>query len=158
MKTVKFSISSIIIVMSLFLASCSPVASISQPVVDSLNKLASEAQAATNNDQLKVSDIKVNTSQSTTEESGTLAAYQGALINVYEKVNPSVVNIQVSVPAALSSSGSLPFSTPQENPFSDPNNPDNNQPSPQSPYSQGLGSGFVWDQTGHIVTNNHVID
>jgi S1-C subfamily serine protease len=30
----------------------------------------------------------------------------------------------------------------------------------QSPeqYQSGLGSGFVWDQQGHIITNNHVID
>lgn len=26
------------------------------------------------------------------------------------------------------------------------------------PFSQGLGSGFVWDEQGHIVTNNHVVE
>jgi S1-C subfamily serine protease len=29
--------------------------------------------------------------------------------------------------------------------------------SPQEFYQQGGGSGFVWDQEGHIVTNNHVV-
>ena len=28
---------------------------------------------------------------------------------------------------------------------------------PMVPMNQGLGSGFVWDETGHIVTNNHVV-
>ncbi len=26
------------------------------------------------------------------------------------------------------------------------------------PQAQALGSGFVWDKQGHIVTNNHVVD
>ncbi len=29
---------------------------------------------------------------------------------------------------------------------------------PQQPTQQALGSGFVWDTAGHIITNNHVID
>ena len=31
------------------------------------------------------------------------------------------------------------------------------QQQPQQQYQSALGSGFVWDQSGHIVTNNHVI-
>ncbi|MDP6174536.1 MAG: trypsin-like peptidase domain-containing protein, partial [Rhodospirillales bacterium] len=31
------------------------------------------------------------------------------------------------------------------------------QPAPQSPDAQSLGSGFIIDRKGHIVTNNHVI-
>ncbi len=55
------------------------------------------------------------------------------LINLYERVNPSVVNIFVTVESGNSPQGQL-FPT------------------------QGQGSGFVYDNKGHIVTNNHVIN
>lgn len=58
------------------------------------------------------------------------------LVNLYERVNPAVVNIRVikrvEQPAA--------FLTPDEL------------------FQEGQGSGFVWDQEGHIVTNNHVVE
>lgn len=54
------------------------------------------------------------------------------LINLYERVNPSVVNIEVTV-------ASDELGTNQLFP------------------AQGQGSGFIFDQAGHIVTNNHVV-
>lgn len=73
-----------------------------------------------------------------------IAAYEGTLETIYQQVNPSVVNIQVTE----QSSGS-------QNPFSLPffNFPQQQVPQVQ----QALGSGFVWDNQGHIVTNNHVV-
>jgi serine protease Do len=69
-----------------------------------------------------------------------LAAYEGTLEDIYTTVNPSVVYIQVSVP--VDQSVVFPF-----------------QLQPQTPqYQQASGSGFVWDQQGHIVTNNHVVE
>jgi serine protease Do len=66
---------------------------------------------------------------------------------IYQNVNPSVVNIMVTLNAAASAnSGQNPL--PQ-----DPNNPN---PQSQAP-AQALGSGFVYDTQGHIVTNNHVV-
>jgi S1-C subfamily serine protease len=56
---------------------------------------------------------------------------------VYELVNPSVVNINV----AGQLSGGNDF-LPEDHPEF---------------FAQGLGSGFVWDTEGHIVTNNHVV-
>ncbi|MCS7221123.1 MAG: trypsin-like peptidase domain-containing protein [Anaerolineae bacterium] len=50
---------------------------------------------------------------------------------VYQRVNPSVVNITVR--------RSGPFS--EEHDF----------------FAEGQGSGFVWDKAGHIVTNHHVV-
>ncbi len=79
---------------------------------------------------------------------GSLAGYQSALEEIYKRVNPSVVLIQVVDQGNGSSNNS------QINPFG--NNNGNQGNSPQ--FSQGLGSGFVWDTQGHIVTNNHVVD
>ena len=80
-----------------------------------------------------------------------LAAYQGTLENIYSTVSPSVVNIQVVQKVTASDSSNsqqLPgfpfFSNPQDQ-------------QPQQQFQSALGSGFVWDQNGHIVTNNHVV-
>ena len=61
---------------------------------------------------------------------------QAALADLYEAVAPSVVNIRV----VGDGDGTLtPFGLPD---------------APQ----QGQGSGFIYDNEGHIVTNNHVIE
>jgi serine protease Do len=79
---------------------------------------------------------------------GLLAALQGTLEQIYTQVNPSVVNIQVVETSSASSS-----LFPQIPGF--PNIPS----LPQVPQTQqALGSGFVWDTQGHIVTNDHVVD
>ncbi|MDQ4076303.1 MAG: PDZ domain-containing protein [Chloroflexota bacterium] len=75
---------------------------------------------------------------------GTVAALEGVLQAIYDEVNPSVVNIQVAgmlspVPIVPETPG-LPV-----------------PPGPEGPIFGG-GSGFVWDDEGHIVTNNHVIE
>jgi S1-C subfamily serine protease len=85
---------------------------------------------------------------------GLLAAYENTLTSVYELVNPSVVNISVKVEGAAAQidMGDLPFNFPGM-----PGLPEDQQPNtPQ--YGYGLGSGFVWDNQGHVVTNNHVVD
>jgi len=66
---------------------------------------------------------------------------QAALENVYVQASPSVVSIRTRTLAAQQFGG---FGTLPE------------QDTPQ--YAEGLGSGFVWDTQGHIVTNNHVVD
>ena len=68
-----------------------------------------------------------------------LGNYENTLENIYNQVGPSVVNIQV---INQDSSTNLPGLNPS--------NP--------APFSAALGSGFVWDLQGHIVTNNHVVD
>jgi serine protease Do len=87
-----------------------------------------------------------------------LAAYQGTLENIYTTVSPSVVNIRVVQKADATNSDlsqlpglpALPF-------FNLPQGQNPQQQQPQQQYQSALGSGFVWDQSGHIVTNNHVI-
>jgi S1-C subfamily serine protease len=84
-----------------------------------------------------------------------LAAYQGTLEQIYTAVSPSVVNIRVVEKVTASDSGALQipgfpfFSLPQGG---------EQQPQPQEQFQSALGSGFVWDQEGHIVTNNHVVN
>ena len=91
--------------------------------------------------------------------SDLLGAYQSALENVYTQVNPSVVNIRVV--RRVDASAAMPqipfFNFPGLPGQPGPGQQDNTQP--QTPqYSQGLGSGFVWDTQGYIVTNNHIIE
>jgi serine protease Do len=81
-----------------------------------------------------------------------LEAYQGTLENIYTTVSPSVVNIQVVEQVAASSSDSNSFPG-----FPFFNLPQGQGQQPQQQFQSALGSGFVWDQQGHIVTNNHVV-
>jgi 2-alkenal reductase len=68
------------------------------------------------------------------------------LANLYDKVLPAVVNIQVTKAAApaveLPDLPGLP----------------NNMPDIPNLPQQGEGSGWLYDNEGHIVTNNHVVD
>jgi S1-C subfamily serine protease len=59
------------------------------------------------------------------------------LVNLYERVNPSVVNIVVTMKSSEDATGGQ-----------------NQDLFP----AQGQGSGFVYDAQGHIVTNDHVIE
>jgi len=80
-----------------------------------------------------------------------LAAYQGTLENIYTNVSPSVVNIRVV--QMVAASGTTTSQLPSI-PFF--NLPQGNNQAPQQ-YQSALGSGFIWDQNGDIVTNNHVV-
>lgn len=72
------------------------------------------------------------------------------LVALYQRVNPSVVNIQVT--RIIPNSGAqLPPSFPNIPGF--PEAPDQ----PGNQYQVGQGSGFVYDSEGHIVTNYHVV-
>lgn len=90
------------------------------------------------------------------EAGDVLDALQSTLGAIYERVNPSVVNIQVVQDASAAIMQGLPEGLPglPEIPGL-PTNPDLPQGSPQA---MALGSGFVWDDQGHIVTNNHVVE
>ena len=66
-----------------------------------------------------------------TQTGSSIRDFQATFEQIYELVNPSVVNIQVGSSAAAALSQGIPG---------------------------GLGSGFVWDDEGHIVTNSHVVN
>ncbi len=85
----------------------------------------------------KVSTSSVTTSSSSVTTTSTplpisvpaaVSGIETTLESIYSKVNPSVVLIQVTLPQSISNQG-----------------------------GGALGSGFVWDNQGDIVTNNHVI-
>lgn len=80
-----------------------------------------------------------NSNSALTVDPVSVAALEGTLGDIYRQVNPSVVNIQVTtkVDVNLPSFG------------------ENHPPVPD--VASALGSGFVWDSAGHIVTNNHVV-
>ena len=74
---------------------------------------------------------------------------QAALSNLYSHVSNSVVNIQVVTTGQEVGNGQLP-QFPQL-----PSLPNDQLPSqPQ----QGQGSGWIYDNEGHIITNNHVVE
>lgn len=66
-----------------------------------------------------------------------LAAFEKVLNDIYESVLPSVVYIRVPNPATSALQGMQ--GVPDE-------------------LLWGAGSGFVWDEEGHIVTNHHVVE
>ncbi len=72
-------------------------------------------------------------------------------IQLYQKINPSVVNIRVVEAVSSAPSGG----TTPELPF--PQLPNGQGQGQQAIPAQAEGSGFVYDQNGYIVTNNHVV-
>ena len=116
------------------------------------NTLATDAADAT---AAKVAQVQELVSSPSTEpqqqaSSATTVATtiiqspdQEALADLYERVAPSVVNIQVT-------GSGMPL---QQIPEGFPNMPDH----PDIPM-QSEGSGWIYDDQGHIVTNNHVVE
>lgn len=70
-----------------------------------------------------------------------IAPTQSVLADLYDQVAPSVVNIQVTAMRDDAMSQlPLPFGPQEDQPV------------------QGQGSGWIFDNEGHIVTNNHVVE
>ena len=70
-----------------------------------------------------------------------------------EKLMPSVVNISTST-TVVTKSNPLPFQLPPGSPFGDMFKEFGD---PQERQSAALGSGFIIDEKGIVITNNHVI-
>ena len=175
MKKQSFTITSLLVISVLFLSACSaPAAFVGEMKKDAADLLKDPATAVAQLAQSSGTSInpvaQVATPAPASQapiQPGLLASYEGTLQSIYDTVNPQVVNIRVLVPTTSMMEG-----LPQIPGFPLPNIPgmpnipglpgDQNQPNNpdqgQMPYGQGMGSGFVWDKQGHIVTNNHVVD
>jgi len=70
----------------------------------------------------------------------SLITDQEALADLYESVGPSVVNIQVTTRASAAMF------------------PGFEMPEGEGPVLESQGSGFIYDDLGHIVTNSHVVE
>ncbi len=82
-----------------------------------------------------------------------VAAYEKVIGDVHDNVLPSVVSVFVLNRVEIS--GSIPgFSSPFPFGQRTPQSGDSQQ---EFFYRNGQGSGFVWDDQGHIVTNRHVV-
>ncbi len=137
----KYRFLTLFAVLALSLSACSPAA-LSTVGVAPANTTAAAAPAAP---LTNVAAPTTNSAPAPVTATGPVAAagsvsdLETTLEQIYSQVNPSVVAIDVVEGASTSSGfGQLP------------------QGHPSVP-SGALGSGFVWDKDGHIVTNNHVV-
>jgi 2-alkenal reductase len=79
-----------------------------------------------------------------------LVADQTALANLFDAIAPSVVSIEVAAPASAIQIPGIPQDQLPDN-LVPPADEDGLVP-------QGQGSGWIYDDQGHIVTNNHVVE
>lgn len=138
-KKLKLLFPTILIIFTLVLTACAPLTQLADlqlfEKVEEITGGEPAAEPVEQQDSLEAAPVKEPVSEAS--EEGTLGA-------IYEMVNPSVVNIQVI--STVSGIADMPFPLPGEDGEG------------QIPRQSGLGSGFVWDKNGHIVTNNHVVE
>ena len=83
-----------------------------------------------------------------------------------KKVSPAVVNIASTqeIENPRGPMPGLPFDAPEGSPFEEffkrfgEQFGENGQPAPSHRRATALGSGFIIDESGYVVTNNHVVD
>ena len=131
MKT-KYWALTVFAIAALSLSACGPAALSTVGLVPTNNTSASASTSALTN----VAAPTTSNAPAPLAATGSVSDLEATLEQIYAQVNPSVVAIDVI--EGTSSSGQFP------------------QGHPSVP-SGALGSGFVWDKDGHIVTNNHVV-
>lgn len=155
------AVSALLLVAALTASACTGPAS----DVPAVRDLITEAQDTVLNisNLARADDVEAQSAAAVTpvaqvsEAMDIVAAQEQVLTSIYERVVPSVVHIRVTQKVdAGNLMENFQFNMPDIPglPFDMPDTPQ----TPDEPfYSQGEGSGFVWDDQGHIVTNNHVI-
>jgi S1-C subfamily serine protease len=148
MKKQIISLTSVLLVAVFILSACSGSSALISKISSQAN-IAYAAQATSTqvapSKSLTSSGSSTDASPAISSGSDILAAYESALESVYTTVSPQVVNITVLSTASTSDLQNFPGF-------------DNNSQSQTPQYSQALGSGFIWDTNGNIVTNNHVVN
>ena len=120
----------------LFLVACAGAAVTDQSDGDSANAPVSQVVPAAFNDA---------------DAMAIVLAQERVLIGIYDRLVPSVVEIRATRKLGL------PEDRPRF-PFI-PGFPEDRFPDlPDGQFQHSGGSGFVWDDQGHIVTNHHVVD
>ncbi len=157
MKIKVFSLASLVLVTAMLLSACSGVAALSQSnsPLNNIVQAASQTTAPSASPTASSPSSSGNSSTSSSSQTTTavpviassdlLTAYQSTLESIYAAISPSVVSISVMVPSTSGTSQNFPG-------FGN----NNNNQTPQ--LSQALGSGFFWDSSGNIVTNDHVVN
>lgn len=153
MKKNFVTLASVLIVSVMLLSACSGVTSVLSSAANQFNSAQAAAQSSatspsTANNIASTSPSSANVTTNTTPAqisagSDLLSAYESTLESIYSTVNPQVVNITVLSTTSGNSFGNFPGFN-------------NNNQSQQM--SEALGSGFIWDTKGDIITNNHVVD
>jgi len=132
-----------LVILALFLMGCS-LLRLADRALERALEVPGETPAQTVTTQPTPSPTSISSPVPSPTSLSTVAAGRGAgqdveeelLIQLYERVNPSVVNIRIQQHFELG------------------------RPLPGFPeefFQEGQGSGFVWDREGHIVTNYHVV-
>ena len=126
-----------VVVLSLILASCGGSGT-ATPVADAVLADISSTSSPDTLGPLSIESLDAD---------AIVAAQEEVMVRIYENVLPSIVRITVRqrVDGSPDSRG-----LPDVPGFRFPD-------LPEDFFERGEGSGFVWDEEGHIVTNNHVI-
>ena len=120
--------------------------------------VADDIAVALQDDEATPTPIPAETEDIPAVDTSNFLLEEQTLVELYERLNPSVVNIRVVVEGAQVI---VPDEEEQQPlpPFPEiPGFPELPDLEPVPPQPQGgVGSGFVYDQEGHIITNNHVV-
>ena len=122
------------------------------PVVTDVTEAVDEAVVEAGSGVLTTTSETTETVQ--TNPSGGDIVTENTYIALYEKVNPSVVEIRVVSQAAVVNIN--PDNLPEDHPDVPEFNIPDVAPFDSIPQG-GQGSGFVYNDAGYIVTNNHVV-
>lgn len=121
----------------------------SEEQATSVKIIAPDTVTISSSNKTNVDDVEINNPQLTPNQ--IIEAYESILGGIYSTSLPSIVRIEISRKLS-SNQTNLDSIPPQFRRFFNPNDV------PRGTIPNGQGSGFVWSENGHIVTNHHVVN